>query len=147
MRFQALRSDVAFTCAGSFSRLVSTPGGGTGGGVPGCFRESICRATPERFGSHGRHRQHAALPEQAAARAVRSSGDAAEVAAMNIRDAVVPREPLVDERVVGVEQVDDAAVFADDAVERASRSRAGTPGAGCRRSSSPTVCTSASSRR
>ena len=35
----------------------------------------------------------------------------------DVRDAVVPREPLVDERVVGGQQVEHAAILADDAVE------------------------------
>ena len=42
---------------------------------------------------------------------------APEVAAVHVRDAVVPREPLVDERVVGVHQVEHAAVLAHDAAE------------------------------
>ena len=43
--------------------------------------------------------------------------DAPELAAVDVRDAVVLRQPLVDERVVRVQQIDDAAIFADDAVE------------------------------
>ena len=42
---------------------------------------------------------------------------AAEMAAVHVRDAVVPRQPLVDERVVRRQQIEDAAVLAHDAVE------------------------------
>ena len=71
-----------------------------------------------------RHRQDAALAEQPAARAVRPKRHAPEVAALDVRDAVVPREPLVDERVVGAQQVERAAVLAHDARRRRARSRA-----------------------
>ena len=50
-------------------------------------------------------RQDAALPEDAAARAVGRQRDAAEVAALDAGDAVVLRQPLVEERVVGGEQL------------------------------------------
>ena len=43
--------------------------------------------------------------------------DAAERRAGHVRDAVVPGDPLVDERVVGGQQVEHAAVLAHDAVE------------------------------
>ena len=46
---------------------------------------------------------------------------------------VMPRQPLVDERIVGAEQIDDVAVVPDDALEEHARSRARTPAAGCRR--------------
>ena len=45
------------------------------------------------------------------------SVDAAEVAAVDVRDSVVLGQPLVDEGVVGVQQIDDAAVFVHDAVD------------------------------
>ena len=59
---------------------------------------------PRRFGS------------ASATRAKRGSGD--------VRDAVVAREPLVHERVVGRQQVEHVAVLADDAVRRAAPFRA-----------------------
>ena len=40
---------------------------------------------------------------------------------MNIRDPVVPRQPFVHEREVGVEQIDDAAIFAHDGAEQQLR--------------------------
>ena len=49
---------------------------------------------------------------------VRAERDAPELAAVDVRDAVVLGQPLVDERVVGRQQVDDAAILADDAVEQ-----------------------------
>ena len=76
-------------------------------------------AAAHRRGARGvrRHRQNAALPEQAAALAVLRQRDAPEPIAVDVRNAVVPGEPLVEERVVGVEQVEHAAVFLDDALE------------------------------
>ena len=44
-----------------------------------------------------------------------------ELAPVDVGDAVVPRQPLVDERVVGVQEIHDAAVFAHDAVEEERR--------------------------
>jgi hypothetical protein len=38
----------------------------------------------------------------------------AELAAMDAGDAIVPRQPLIDEGVVGREQIKHVAVFADD---------------------------------
>ena len=80
-----------------------------------------------------RHRQDAAVAQQPAARLV---GDrhAAEVAAVDVGDAVVARQPLVDERVVGASA--DRARCGPRArcCRTAARSRAGTPAAGCRRS-------------
>ena len=47
--------------------------------------------------------------------------DAAEAAAVDVRDAVVLGEPLVEERVVRLEQVEHAAVLAQDALEEQLR--------------------------
>jgi hypothetical protein len=46
-----------------------------------------------------------------------------EAAAAYVRDAVVAREPLVHERVVGVEEVRDAAVLVTIVSNRSSVSR------------------------
>ena len=54
---------------------------------------------------HRRHRQDAAVAEQAAPVRI-GHRHAAEARAVDAADAVVPRQPLVDERVVGVEQVE-----------------------------------------
>jgi hypothetical protein len=61
-------------------------------------------------------REDAALAEQPAPVVV-WDGDAPEVAAFDAGNAVVPRQPLVDERVIGVQKVEHGAVFADDAVD------------------------------
>jgi hypothetical protein len=66
----------------------------------------------------GRHRQHAAVPEQSAAWVRGIECDLPEMAAANVRDAVVPGEALVDERVVRVEQLNERAVLANDRVEQ-----------------------------
>ena len=59
------------------------------------------------------------LAQQPAARLhVRTERDATELAAGDVLDAVMLGQPLVDERVVGVQQVHDAAIVADDRVEQ-----------------------------
>src|SRR6185503_3095727 len=55
--------------------------------------------------------QDAALTEQSTPNAV-GEGDAPEVAAIHVRDPVVASEPLVHERVVGGDQIHDAAILA-----------------------------------
>ena len=81
-----------------------------------------------------RHRQDAALTEQAAAlvalvSVTRGSGCRRR---WGCRSA---RQPLVHEGVVGVEQIEHAAVLAHDALEEQLRSRCGTPAAARCRSS------------
>ena len=70
-------------------------------------------AAQHRRGALGvrRDRQDAAVPEQPLSGLV---GDrhAAKTAAVDVRNAVVPRQPLVDERVVGAQQIEDAAILA-----------------------------------
>src|SRR5688572_31600708 len=61
-----------------------------------------------RIGSHG---EDTALTEQAAPYAV-AEGDSPEVASVHVRDPIVAREPLIDERIVRRQQIDDAAVLA-----------------------------------
>ena len=56
------------------------------------------------------------MAEQAASRLV-GDHDAAEVASVDAGDAVVPGQAFVHERVIGCQQIDDAAVLAHDAVE------------------------------
>ena len=74
------------------------------------------RRRPHRVRGDG---QDAALPEQPAP--VPAHRHPAEVASLHVGNAVVPRESIVDERVVGVEQVEDAAVLAHDALEEQLR--------------------------
>ena len=68
-------------------------------------------AVPER----GLH-QHAALPQNATSAVVRV-GNAAEVIALDAFDPVVPRQPLVQEGVVGPVQLQQTAVFPHQVVE------------------------------
>ena len=106
------------------SALVSssggTLGGGSGGGVPRMFSSTH---TPRFTGERAevlrpRHREETPLAEQAAAIVeLRRQRHAPELRAVDIRDAVVSRQPLVDERVVRGQQIDDVAILADDAVE------------------------------
>ena len=63
-----------------------------------------------------RHHQDRALAEQPLARIV-GQRHATELASVHVRNAVVPGEPFVDERVVGRHQVEDVAVLAHDALE------------------------------
>ena len=68
---------------------------------------------------HPGDRQEAALAQQpAAAVEVRAEPPAAEMRAVDVRDAVVLRQSLVQERVVGGHQVDDVAVLAEHALEQ-----------------------------
>ena len=78
-----------------------TFGGGGGGGVPSRFSRTTCRAAPARCGSHTTS-PSGCCPARAGRRrtARRSQRHAPEVAAVDVRDAVVPRQPLVEERVV-----------------------------------------------
>ena len=66
-----------------------------------------------------REQQHAAVAEQPAP--VLGHFDAAERGAGDVRDAVVLRDPLVDVGVVRRQQVEHAAVLADDALEEQLR--------------------------
>ncbi len=64
------------------------------------------------------------MAEQAAARAIGRQRHAAEVIALDVRQAVEPRDALVDERVVGAQQIERAAVLLHDAAEEELASRA-----------------------
>ncbi len=65
------------------------------------------------------HREEGSLAQQAPAVALALIElDAAEFAALDSRNAVEPRQPVVDEGVVGGEQIEDAAVFLHQAGEQ-----------------------------
>ena len=64
-----------------------------------------------------RHEQDAALSEDAASRIVLGERHTAEETAFDVGNPVMPREPLVHECVIRIEQIDDAAVLAQDALE------------------------------
>src|SRR6185436_7943634 len=80
-------------------------------------------AARDRRGACGQrsHGQNAALSKQAAPGIVGSERDAPELVAIDIRNAVVLREAIVDERVVRGQQIDDAAIFANDALKEQFR--------------------------
>ena len=61
------------------------------------------------------------MPQQAAARAAGGQGHPAKVAALHVRDAVVRRHPLVQERIVGRQQVQRRTILPHDAVEEELR--------------------------
>ncbi len=69
-------------------------------------------------GGVGRDHQNARLAEQAAAPAVVIERHATEAAAVDVRDAVMLREPFVDERVVGAQEIERASILAQDALEK-----------------------------
>ncbi len=59
-----------------------------------------------------RHHQQASFSQQPSPRIVFFKCDPAEMASANVRDSIVPRETLIDEGVIRVEQIDDASIFA-----------------------------------
>ena len=74
-----------------------------------------------RAGRVGGHGQDAPLAEQAAPHAVVAELDATELAAVDVRDAVVLGQALVQERVVRLQQVEHAAILAQDVLEQEFR--------------------------
>ena len=80
-----------------------------------------------------RHGEHAGLHQHAFARRVVQI-DSPELRTSDTRHAVVAREPFVDERVLRVEEVEDAAVFANDRRRRRARSPCASTGGGSPRS-------------
>ena len=87
-----------------------------------------------------RDRQDASLTKQSAAPAVLVERDAPEAAAIHVRDAVMLRQPLVDERVVRAQQIEHAAILAQDALEEELRLLVGRPAGDCRRSPETGAC-------
>ena len=118
-----------------FSLSAGTFGGGSGGLTP----RKVCRnhlPRVDRRGARGvrRHRQQRALAEQAAAHVeLRRQRHAAELRAVDVRDAVVLGQPLVDEGVIRGQQIEDAAILVDDAVEEQLDLALEGRRAGCRR--------------
>ena len=80
--------------------------------------ESTCRESPARCGSH-RTSPSECCPAAAVRRASPSSSnvDAPEAAAVHVGNAVVLGQALVEEGVVGAQQIEHAAVLAHDALE------------------------------
>ncbi len=75
------------------------------------------RRGPRGIGGHG---QHAALRQHSAARRA-GQVHAAEFRSGHARDAVMAREALVEERIPGVDEIEDAAVFTDHVVQEELR--------------------------
>ncbi len=100
-----------------FSLNGGTLGGGGEGGVPVMLSRMIV-AAQHRRGAVGirRHHQDRALAQQAVAPGI-GQGHAPELVAAHVRDAVVQRQALIDEGVIGRQQIQHAAVFAQDAVD------------------------------
>ena len=71
----------------------------------------------------GRDRENTRVPQQtqSVARIVVGIRDAAEVVPEYVRNAVMPGEPFVHERVVGAEEIDDAAILAKHAFQKQGR--------------------------
>src|SRR2546428_6668571 len=62
-------------------------------------------------------KQDAALPEQSPALVV-AEGHTPEVAAIDVRYLIVPRQSLVEKRVIGGQQIEDAAILSQHALEK-----------------------------
>ena len=97
---------------------MSTPGGGGGTGTPKMlFSSHLPRSTGDVRSGY----DVVASSAPCASRPPRCVGfgsvDAAEAAAVDARDPVVAREPLVDERVVRAQQIQHAAIFAHGAAD------------------------------
>ena len=110
----------------------------------GGSREPTCRARPATCGRRATSPSGCCPVPSRPRRASSVHRHAAEVAAVDVGNAVVPRQPLVDERVVGRQQIEHAAVLAHDARRRTARSRAGSA---WRRLSSKSGNSSSSARR
>ena len=100
----------------------SLSGGTFGGGSGAGESENIFQnpfAARHRRGSvgHRGHQKKTGLSQQAAARVVLYR-NAAELAAVNARHPVMRRQALVDERVVGIQQVHDIAILPHDALKQ-----------------------------
>ena len=86
--------------------VVSTPGGGGGTATPKMLSSShLPRSTGEVRSGYDVVASSRAVREQPAALLGVGQRDAAEAAAVDARESVVPRQPLVDERVVGAQQI------------------------------------------
>ena len=104
------------------ARFVSTPGGGGGSlQAEDVVQQEFSAKHRRRAIGIRRRRQQRALREQPAALVRVGQRHAPEAAAVNAGDAVVPRELLVDERVVGIEQLEDAAILAQRAADEQLR--------------------------
>ena len=101
-----------------FSFSGGTLAGGGGGGAPSSVASiHFPRDNGRRAVRIRRDRQDAAVPQDAPPRLV-GDRNAPELAAVDERNLVMLGEALVDERVVGRQQIEHAAVLAHDALEQ-----------------------------
>jgi len=101
-----------------FSFNVGTlGGGGAGGGAEKIIQNPF--PAKHRRGSRGvrSHREHAPLPQQAPALAGRIEHHFAEARAVDIGDAIMLREPLVEPGVIGFQKLQHAVIFAQHFIE------------------------------
>ena len=114
---------------------------------PAHFRASTCPAAPAMCASAYRsHRQDAALPQQPAPRIV-GNRHAPELAAIDVRNSVVPREALIDERVIRIQQIEHVVIFVQDAAEEQLRLFLERMSADCRRNSGNSSRSGATARK
>ena len=99
----------------SFSSSVGTFGGGVPAARLNVLEDERAAQHRRRAVRVGRRHQHGAFAEQSPARRFLEL-DALEAVALHVGDAVVQRDALVEERVLRPQQIDDAAVFPEDAV-------------------------------
>ena len=128
------RTDAGFPPS-PFSGSAGTSGGGAGGGAPRMFSSShFPRTTGEVRVAYDVTVRMLPCPSRPR-RGLVGKRDPAEVAAVHVRDAVVAGQPLVDEGVVGGQEVRPRCDRRAAGWRRTARFRAGTPAAGCRRTS------------
>ncbi len=94
------------------SSSAGTLGGGAGGGAARMFSSRYCG--PGRI---GRHRENGSFAEQTETVLI-GEHDAPEMAAVDTRDPVVPRELFVEKGMVRGQQIDDAAILFQLRIEK-----------------------------
>ena len=96
-----------------------TPGGGGGGGVPIMFSSThLPRSTGDVRLAYEVASRMLPWPSRPPRTLSGRQRHAPELRAVNVRHAVVLRQALIEERVVGPQQVEHAAVLLDDALEK-----------------------------
>ena len=118
----ARASSAACRVCAFVSLSAGTSGGGGGGGVPSRFSSiHLPRSTGDVRCGYDVTVRMLPCPSRPRRGAARSSVTRRKSVAVDVRDAVVLRQPLVDERVVGGQQLEHAAILANDALEEELR--------------------------